>query len=146
MTAIQIQDAPSKEQIVALQEAMFPIQCEHPEPTHFFAPGMYLRELTVPAGMLIVGKTHKHDHFLLVLQGKAEVISVFGRDTVEAGHISISKAGVKRIVLALEDTKFVTVHLNSSDSQDLEVIEKEHIDPETIGLFYAETNLIGGAS
>jgi len=129
---------PSREQIVRLQEAMFPIQCEQPDPRHFFAPGMYLRELVVPAGMLMVGKIHKHAHFLLVLKGRAEVISEFGRFIVEAGHISISPAGVKRIVLALEDTQFVTVHVNPSDTEDLEVIEKEHIEPEVLGMLGAE--------
>lgn len=130
----QAQDAaiPSREKILKLQQAMLPFQSEQPEPSHFFAPGMYLRELVVPAGMLIVGKIHKHAHFLLVLKGKAEVISEFGRMTVEAGHISISPAGVKRVVLALEDTQFVTVHVNKEDSQDLVVIEAEHIEPEVL--------------
>lgn len=125
---------PTRDQITRLQEAMLPIQCDQPEPRHFFAPGMYLRELIVPAGMLMVGKTHKHAHFLLVLKGRAEVISEFGRMIVEAGHISISQPGVKRVVLALEDTQFVTVHLNQSDTQDLQVIEAEHIEPETLEL------------
>lgn len=124
----------TREQIVKLQEAMLPIQSEQPEPTHFFAPGMYLRELTIPAGMLMVGKTHKYAHFLLVLKGRAEVLSEFGRMVVEAGHISISQPGVKRVVLALEDTQFVTVHVNASDTQDLEIIEAEHIEPETLEL------------
>ena len=104
---------------------------EMPEPVHFFAPGMYLRRLVVPAGMLIVGKTHRHDHFLIVTTGRALVISEFGRDEVMTGHVSVSKAGVKRAVLALEDTDFLTVHLNANDSQDLEVIETEHIAPDT---------------
>lgn len=126
--------APSREQIVRLQEAMLSKQCEQPEPTHFFAPGMYLRELTVPAGMLLVGKTHLHAHFLVVTKGRAEVISEFGRTVVKPGHISVSQAGVKRVVLALEDTQFITIHLNPSDTQDLEVIEAEHIEPEVLGL------------
>lgn len=126
--------APTREQIVRLQEAMLSHQTEQPEPTHFFAPGMYLRELTVPAGMLLVGKTHLHAHFLVVTKGRAEVISEFGRTIVESGHISVSQAGVKRVVLALEDTQFITIHLNPSDTQDLEVIEAEHIEPEILGL------------
>lgn len=129
-----INPAPTREQIIRLQEAMLPQQCEQPEPTHFFAPGMYLRELTVPAGMLLVGKTHKHAHFLVVTKGRAEVISEFGRTIVQPGHISVSQAGVKRIVLALEDTQFITVHLNPSDTQDLSVVEAEHIEPEVLGL------------
>lgn len=129
-----VNPAPTREQIVRLQEAMLPQQCEQPKPTHFFAPGMYLRELTVPAGMLLVGKTHKHAHFLVVTKGRAEVISEFGRTLVEPGHISVSQAGVKRVVLALEDTQFITVHLNPSDTQDLTIVEAEHIEPEVLGL------------
>lgn len=132
----QLPDAlvPTRGQIVQLQKAMLSVQCGQPEPTHFFAPGMYLRELTVPAGMLLVGKTHKHAHFLVVTKGRAEVISEFGRTVVEPGHISISQPGVKRIVLALEDTQFITVHLNFLDTQDLKIIEAEHIEPEVLGI------------
>jgi hypothetical protein len=131
--------SPTREQIIRLQEAMLPQQCEQPEPTHFFAPGMYLRELTVPAGMLLVGKTHRHAHFLVVTKGRAEVISEFGRSVVEPGHISVSQAGVKRVVLALEDTQFVTVHLNPSDTQDLTVVEAEHIEPEVLSISTSQT-------
>lgn len=130
---IDTETIPTRDQIVRLQEAMLPIQCQQPEPRHFFAPGMYLRELVVPAGMLMVGKIHKHTHFLLVLKGRAEVISEFGRMVVEAGHISISPAGSKRVVLALEDTQFVTVHINPTDTEDLTVIEAEHIEAEVLG-------------
>lgn len=132
--SIEPGSTPTREQITKLQEAMLPIQCPQPDPTHFFAPGMYLRELTVPAGMLLVGKIHKHTHFLVVTKGRAEVISEFGRAIVEPGHISVSQAGVKRVVLALEDTQFITIHLNSTDTEDLTVIEAEHIEPEVLEL------------
>ena len=125
---------PTRDRIIELQESMVPVQCEQPIPQHFFAPGMYLRELTIPAGMLMVGKIHKHAHFLMVLKGRAAVISEFGRDVLEAGHISVSQPGVKRVVLAIEDTKFVTVHVNPTDTENLELIEAEHIEPEVLGL------------
>ena len=131
------QSLPTREQITRLQSAMVPIQCEQPTPGHHFAPGMYLRELTVPAGMLIVGKIHKHAHFLMVLKGRARVTSEFGDDILEAGYIGVSQPGVKRVVQAIEDTLFVTVHVNKEDSQDLVVIEAEHIEPEVIGLDHA---------
>jgi len=100
---------------------------------------MYLRELTIPAGMLMVGKIHKHAHFLMVLKGRAEVVSEFGRMIVEAGHISVSPPGVKRIVLALEEVQFVTVHVNPTDTEDLTVIEAEHIEAEILGLASPES-------
>jgi len=116
--------------IVELQEAMVPIQCPLPDPVHRFAPGMYMRELIVPAGMLIVGKKHRHDHFLLVMSGVAIVKSEFGDDVVYPGHISVSRAGVKRVVLAITDTRFITIHANPGDSEDLEIVEACHIEPE----------------
>lgn len=115
---------PSYEKIMELQNSMIDIQCEQPIPTHFFAEGMYLRELTVPAGMLMVGKIHRHEHFLIVTKGKAIVVSEFSRDMVEPGHISVSKPMSKRVVLAIEDTQFITIHLNEKNSKDLEEIEK----------------------
>lgn len=125
---------PSRDQIVRLQEAMAPYQCPQPDPEHFFAPGMYLRTLLVPKGMLLVGKIHIHTHFLLVLKGRAQVISEYGNEVLEAGYIGVSKSGVKRVVKAIEDTLFVTVHVNSSDTRNLETIESEHIEPEVLAI------------
>lgn len=138
-TTSNLDSITTRDQIVQLQEAMLPIQCEQPEPTHFFAPGMYLRELTIPTGMLMVGKIHKHAHFLMVLKGRAEVISEFGRMIVEAGHISVSPPGVKRVVLALDEVQFVTVHANPTDTEDLEIIEAEHIETEILSFTAPES-------
>jgi hypothetical protein len=123
---------PTRDQIQRLQEAMTPLQVPLPDPVHHFAPGIYLRELTVPAGMLIVGKRHKTDHFIIVTKGKAEVISEFGRDIVQAGFLALSKAGIKRVALALEDTTFITIHANESDTQDIDLIETKCVEEEII--------------
>jgi hypothetical protein len=121
---------PTREQIVALQSAMVPIQTPQPEPEHIFHDGWYERRLLVPAGMLIVGKTHRHIHPVGVIRGHAMLISQFGREEVRTGYIGASMPGVKRIVLAFEDTLFVTLHRNESNTRDLEQIEEEHIAPE----------------
>lgn len=131
----QIQVAPpettSREQIMRLQEAMLPVQTAMPEAVHHFAPGMYGREFSMPAGMVVVGKIHKHGHIMMVVKGRATVIDEFGRYEVSAGFIQASQPGAKRVVYAHEDTTFVTVHINPSDTQDLQVIEADHIEPES---------------
>jgi hypothetical protein len=123
---------PTREHIVRLQSAMVPIQSEQPEPEHIFHDGWYERRLLVPAGMLIVGKTHRHLHTVGVIRGHAMLISEFGRDEVRGGYLSASQPGVKRIVFAFEDTLFVTVHRNRSNTRDLARIEAEHIEPERL--------------
>ena len=129
--AIPAEAVPTREQILRLQSAMIPHATTMPEPGHLFAPGMYLRTLEIPAGMLVVGKTHRHDHFVMLLRGRALVVSEFVRNEVTAGYVAVSKAGVKRVVIALEDALFATVHLNATDTEDLSVIEAEHIAPDT---------------
>lgn len=132
-------DATSDEfvsKIQNLQNSMLEIRTDMPDPRHLFAPGMYGRELIIPAGMLVVGKIHKHSHLLMVLKGKSVIISQFGREIVEAGHFSVSQPGVKRVVLALEDTVFVTVHHNPENVEDLDVIEQQHIEDENFNLEY----------
>jgi quercetin dioxygenase-like cupin family protein len=124
----------TREHILKLQEAMLHIETEAPEPNHYFANGMYLRELTIPAGALIVGKTHKHEHFLIVTRGRAMVVSEFGEEEVEAGYVGVSPPGAKRAILALEETTFLTTHVNGTNTQDLKLIEEEHIVDEHLQL------------
>lgn len=125
---------PTREQIQRLQAAMVPIHCEQPEPEHIFHPGWYERRLLVPAGMLIVGKIHRHAHPVGVIRGHALIVSEFGSDEVRTGYWAVSQPGVKRIVVAFEDTLFVTLHRNPSDTHDLAQIEAEHIEPEEFAL------------
>lgn len=122
---------PTAEQILKLQEEAIPYQQPLPEPEHFYAKGMYGRKFCMKADTWVFGKKHKHQHFMMVLKGRARVVTEFDVTDVEAGLIHVSQPGAKRIVYAIEDTIFATVHLNPTDSQDLEFIESEHIEPET---------------
>jgi hypothetical protein len=124
---------PSREQIERLQAHMLPNATAMPEAVHHFAPGMYGREFSMPAGMLVVGKVHKHGHIMMVVKGRATVLDEFGRYEVAAGFVQASRPGAKRVVLAHEDTTFVTVHLNPTDTKNLDAIEAEHIEPESEG-------------
>ena len=125
---------PSFTQIQRLQSSMAPLAAEMPVPEHRFHDGWYERRLLVPAGMLIVGKIHRHDHPVGVISGHALIMSEFGSAEVRAGYFALSRAGVKRVVLAFEDTLFVTLHRNESNTEDLGRIEAEHIEPEAFSL------------
>ena len=90
--------------------------------THRFAEGVYVREIFIPAGTLIVGKIHKHTHPNFLMKGLVTVITEEGgMETLQAPKTMISPAGCKRVVFAHEDTVWVTVHVTSET--DLEKIE-----------------------
>lgn len=123
-------DTPKHEQIVQLEKAMRPYCAELPEAGHLFMEGMYVRCLEVPANSLVVGKTHKHPHVLIVLKGCAEVVTEFGRDFVLPGSVAPGKPGVKRAILAYDDLLFATVHHNPWDIDDIEVLENHFVKDE----------------
>jgi hypothetical protein len=93
---------------------------------HTFAPGIYVREITIPADMLVIGKIHKHAHPNFLMKGKVSVITEHGgREDLEAPCHMISPAGTKRVVYTHTDTVWVTVH--ATDSKDLDEIEEQVI-------------------
>jgi len=81
---------------------------------HFRIPGVYARELFMPAGDGVVGKVHLKDHLLMVL-GDLEVYCPEGRIRLEGYHWLEIKAGTQRTLFARADTWLVGVHANPNN-------------------------------
>ena len=80
---------------------------------HFFAGGTYSRVLHVPAGMVFTGMIHKFDVTSILAQGRMLVGDEFdGAREIVAPAIWISPRGVKRLVKVLEDSIWITVHVD----------------------------------
>jgi len=95
---------------------------------HSFAPGIYIRELTIPEGTIIVGKIHKHEHPNFILEGEVIVVTEEGgEETIVAPCSMISPSGTKRALYAKTKVVWTTIHLNPTDTHDLEKLEKEII-------------------
>ena len=93
--------------------------------THTFGDGLYIREITMPKGMLVTSKLHKTTHPYFVLKGDVSVETETGTVRIKAPYWGITKAGTKRILYIHEETIWVTVH--ATQETDLEKIEKEII-------------------
>lgn len=120
--------------VADLQRAMLDLpQCAL-DTTHYFADGMYCRVVARAAGVLIVGKVHRREHFYMVVKGAVAVIQDGAeRRVYEAPSIIVSRPGTKRAVIALEDSVCLTVH--RTDLTDLAEIEAELIEPDETALF-----------
>lgn len=110
-----------------LEKAMAEFDPDFVEPavSHHFAPGMYGREMIIPADTAIIGKIHKHSHINVISKGIIEVATEFGIARYEAPCTFVSEAGTKRCVHAITETVWTTIH--ATESTDLEEIEKEVI-------------------
>jgi hypothetical protein len=92
---------------------------------HWITPGVYTREIFIPAGVALSGKVHKHTHLCLLTQGTLIVYSEEqGRQTLTAPYTFVSGPGVKRVGYAVEDTVFATVHAIPAElEENIEAIE-----------------------
>jgi len=100
---------------------------------HSFSDGMYVREIFIPAGTILVGKIHKHAHPNFLMKGEVEVITESNkREHLVAPLSMISPSGTKRVVRAITDTVWVTVHENKKNTTNLKNLEEEIISPDYV--------------
>lgn len=111
--------------------------------THRFTPGMYAREIFMPAGTLLTSKIHKTEHQYVVISGKVSVWVGDGEEIVlEAGHVGITMPGTRRVLYIHEDTRWITFH--PTELTDLAAIEQELIEPHDFPKLDAEARMIEG--
>lgn len=121
------------EKIAAVVEVLN--QFEQPDipPTHYFLPGLYLREITMPAGCLGVGHKHKTKHMSIALTGRAIVTMDGEAREVIAPAMFECEVGSQKAFQVFEEFRFLTVHANPKDLRDILEIEREIFDlPEEI--------------
>jgi hypothetical protein len=115
-----------REKIVRLELAMKSSEGflgEDPFPLrHWFADGMYGREIWLPKDSLIIGKIHRHNHLNFVL-GDVSVLSEDGSCRLQGYNTLISSPHTKRVVYAHIDTLWTTIHTNPTNTRDLDEIE-----------------------
>ena len=128
-----------REAIDRLQDAMSQLPQATLNTRHWFADGMYCREMDWPAGVTIVGKVHKREHLFILLKGEATFSTDEGMVRVKAPHVIVGRPQSKRIGYAHEDSVCLNVH--RTDSRDIDAIEIELIEPDEKALFDANNRL-----
>ena len=88
------------------------------EVKHTFLNGMYMRELFIPQGTLLVGKIHKQSCINVVSKGDISVMTETGSARVKAGFSIVSPAGIQKVGYAHEDTVFLNVFRTDETDPD----------------------------
>lgn len=101
--------------------------------THYFLPSVYVREITMPAGMTGVGHKHKQRHLNVVLTGRAIVTWDGHTEEIVAPRVFESQPGAQKAFQVFEDFRLMTIHSNPQNITDIVEIEREIFDlPEEI--------------
>lgn len=94
--------------------------------THTFTPGMYGRQIFMPAGSIVTSKIHRTEHQYVVLSGRCAVwIEGEGWKEVVGPCSGITKPGTRRVLVMFEDTVWMTFH--PTEHTDLDMIESDII-------------------
>lgn len=95
---------------------------------HHFSPGLYMREIFMPAGAIVIGRVHKTEHFNIIMQGACFIVHDDGsHEELRAPMVFVSKAGVQKVLVIVEDMIWLTTHV--TNETDIELIESQIIEP-----------------
>lgn len=114
--------------VLALEARMKASGCAIELPvTHRFSPGIYARELRIPAGTILIGKTHRFENLNILSQGDISVLVDGEMKRVQAPFMVISPPGTKRAAYAHTDCTWTT--LLATPLTDVAAIEAEFLEP-----------------
>ena len=122
-----------REKVQALQDSLINFEPYHPETEHVFHGGMYCRKVFRHAGVLVVGKVHKKEHFYLIVSGTVAITTDDGVQVVTGPHLLCSKPGTKRAVYAETDALCMTFH--RTESTDVEAAEEELVEDDPNSMY-----------
>ena len=92
--------------------------------THSFSEGVYIREMAMAKGTVIIGAIHNISHTWFLMKGSLIIATEDGVDEYEAPIYFNAKPGHKRILRALTDSIFINVHPNPDNITDTDELEK----------------------
>ena len=111
------------EAILSELRAMPQVDCQE---KHYFGPSLYIKEVTMPAGSVIIGKPHKVAHMCVMLQGKMILVAEDGsKKEVKAPLTFVGTPG-RKVAYILETTVFQNIY--ATDETDVEKLENMFIE------------------
>jgi hypothetical protein len=114
---------PTLEQKERLEAAMLRMPQVAIPVRHFFAAGLYAREIVIPAGVTATGKVHREEHVSIMVSGDMTIDTEEGVRRVSGYNVFIAAPGTKRVGYAHEATVWITVHRNPDELRDETDIE-----------------------
>ncbi len=129
ITACVGAENPTREQIEHLEQLLMQRPQVETPTKHYFAPGLYAREMFIPAGTVLTGAVHKTEHLALFV-GDITVWTDQGMQRLTGHHTFLSKPGAKRVGYAHADTwctGFFATDKTDVTELELDLVESPHL-------------------
>jgi hypothetical protein len=91
---------------------------------HKFTPGMYIREIHIPADTIFTSATHKTQHPFVISKGVCDICNEVGEvQRLSAPHTGITMPGTRRIFMVHKDLVLTTFHATNLTDPDEWLLE-----------------------
>lgn len=107
---------------------------------HYFAPGLFAREVTIPAGTCAIGVVHKTENIVVLASGRVRILTDNGPIEVQAPHVRTVKPGQKNAVFAIEAAVWINFFPNPDNETDINVLAPRFTEAEASDLLGGSTN------
>ena len=97
--------------------------------SHHFSDGVYIREMYLPAGTMLVGMEHKTEHFFHMPVGHLTIWDGDKEYDIEGPFMGIVPVGAQRVGYAHEDTICFATIPNPDNCTDIDELEARHFKP-----------------
>jgi hypothetical protein len=110
-----------------------------PKTKHYFHAGMYCREVWRHAGVLVVGRVHKKEHFYVIAQGTVLITTDEMVDRITGPAVLMCKPGTKRAVYSETEALCMTFHV--TDAKTVEEAEIDLVEDDPTSMYDAGNRL-----
>ncbi len=115
-----------QEELLILEKAMMSEEQVECPLIHRFAPGLYIREVHIPAGTLALGNTQKFEHLNILLKGRVQIVADNGELLeLTAPMTFVGKPG-RKVGYILEDVIWQNIY--PTTETDIDKLEDFYIE------------------
>lgn len=93
---------------------------------HHFGPGVYIREVRMPAGSLILGHRHRNAHTNILVQGRLKFLNEGGEVVELVAPVVLTSNPGRKLAYIMEDTVWQNVY--ATEEKDVEKLEAALLD------------------
>ena len=129
------------QRIIALETQMNGIPQVDCPVKHYFAPGVFAREITIPAGTVLVGAVHKTDNIAVLSAGRVKLATEDGHIEVSAPYTHFCKAGAKNAFVAITTAVWTNFLSNPDNETDTDLLVERYTESKAVELLGGGKNI-----
>jgi len=107
---------------------------------HFFAPGLFAREITIPAGVVLIGAVHKTENLAVLSKGRIVLATPAGPVEISAPHTLTVMPGDKNSATALEESVWTNFWPNPDNEKNTDLLIERLSESKASDLIGGSTN------